>query len=69
MTNQTQMNKGFLRPAEACSYLSMGRTQLHNLHETDETFPRKIRLGRRCVGWTKAQLDEWLDLKTQEASQ
>lgn len=67
MNNYEHNQKGFMRPAEASIYLSVGRTQLHNLYQTDPSFPRKIRLGSRCVGWTKAQLDQWLSKKAEEA--
>ena len=68
MTKRTQITPAFYRPAEACAYLSMGRTQLHNLSEQDPTFPRKIRLGKRFVGWTKGQLDTWLSSKEPESN-
>ena len=56
-----QQQAAFLRPAAACSYLGMCRTQLHYISETDPTFPHKIRISSRCVGWTRKQLDTWLE--------
>lgn len=52
--------QAILRPAEACVYLSMSRTKLHFLSETDITFPRKIHFSSRCVGWRKESLDAWI---------
>jgi predicted DNA-binding transcriptional regulator AlpA len=52
-----------LRPAEACRYLGMSRTTLHQLHERDLSFPRKIVFTPRCVGWKKHSLDAWLAKK------
>lgn len=61
MFNQTDQN--ILRPAQACQYLGISRTSLHYLHEQDPTFPRKIRLGARAVGWRRESLDSWLEAK------
>ena len=66
MQPQAQPEQAFFRIADACRYLGMGRTKLHQLSETDADFPRKIRISPRCVGWTRAQLDVWLDAKLAE---
>jgi prophage regulatory protein len=55
--------QAFFRPADACAYLGVSRTKLHTLHETDSTFPRKVRMGLRCVGWRKEDIDSWLESK------
>jgi prophage regulatory protein len=65
---QHQPEQAFLRPADACRYLGIGRTKLHNLAELDATFPRKIRISPRCVGWTRCQLDTWLEAKQREVT-
>ncbi|MCL1476975.1 MULTISPECIES: AlpA family phage regulatory protein [unclassified Marinobacter] len=65
---QPQSEQAFLRPADACRYLGMGRTKLNNLAETDASFPRKIRISPRCVGWTVKQLDTWLEAKEREVA-
>ena len=52
-----------LRPAKACAYLGVSRTELHRLSENDPTFPRKIVLGPRCVGFRTVALDRWLAAK------
>ncbi|RBP69598.1 helix-turn-helix transcriptional regulator [Marinobacter nauticus] len=69
MQPQHQPEQAFFRIADACRYLGMGRTKLHDLSETDPTFPRKIRISSRCVGWTRGQLDAWLESKQAEVSQ
>jgi prophage regulatory protein len=66
MQPQHQPEQAFFRPADACKYLGIGRTKLHALSEYDASFPRKIRISPRCVGWTRAQLDSWLESKQQE---
>ena len=65
---QTSIEQAFYRPACACRYLGIGRTKLYTLSETDPDFPRKIRFGARCVGWTREQLDQWLSTKAAEAT-
>ncbi len=67
MTRRATTETSFMRPKVAGPYLGFGQTKLHQLHETDPTFPRKIRLSKRCVGWRKADLDEWLARKAAEA--
>lgn len=66
MQTQSKIQQTFYRPADACLYLGIGRTKLHNLSETEAGFPRKIRISPRCVGWTKTQLDTWLEAKQAE---
>jgi len=63
MQPQHQPEQAFFRPADVCQYLGIGRTKLQTLSETDADFPRKIRISPRCVGWTKGQLDTWLEAK------
>ena len=58
--------KAFYRPKSACAYLDIGRTKLYELMEYDANFPRPIRLSSRCIGWTRGQLDTWLDEKLAE---
>jgi prophage regulatory protein len=68
MQPHAQPEQAFFRPADACRYLGIGRTKLHNLAELDATFPRKIRISPRCVGWTRCQLDTWLEAKQREVT-
>lgn len=57
------IQQAFLRPATACAYLGISRTGLHRLSENDPTFPRKIVLSRRCVGYSFDSLTAWLAAK------
>lgn len=66
MQPQAQPDQAFFRPADAQKYLGIKKTKLRDLTETDPTFPRKIRISPRCVGWTRAQLDTWLASKQSE---
>ena len=65
--NPQQSQQAFFRPSDACQYLGIGRTKLHYLAELDPTFPSKIRISPRCVGWRRADLDQWLDRKAAES--
>ena len=56
--------QAFLRPADVCQYLSIGRTKLHTLEKSDPDFPPKTRISIRCVGWRKDQIDGWLQKKS-----
>ena len=52
-----------LRPAMACAFLGISRTTLHRLSENDPSFPRKIVLSKRCVGYIPDSLVSWLAAK------
>lgn len=67
VAKQANQSPAFLRPKLAAPYVGVGRTKLDELHETDPTFPRKIRYSNRCVGWRKADLDAWLEQKARQA--
>lgn len=62
-TLENGVNPALLRPATACAFLGISRTALHRLSETDPTFPRKIVLSKRCVGYRAASLAAWLATK------
>ena len=49
-----------LRSRQAASYLGISRTTLWRLEQSDPSFPRKIVITSRCVGWRKESLDSWL---------
>lgn len=57
------VKQAMLRPALASEYLGVSRTTLHRLSENDPTFPRKIVISRRCVGYRVDALDDWLAQK------
>lgn len=55
--------QAMLRPAAASKHIGVSRATLHRLSENDPTFPRKIVLSRRCVGYRTDALDSWLAQK------
>ena len=64
---QTTNATALLRPQSAAAYLGISRTGLHRLSETDPTFPRKIVLSSRCVGYRVESLTQWLMQKEGQA--
>lgn len=59
----SSVKQALLRPAMACAFLGISRTSLHRFSESDPTFPRKIVLSRRCVGYSAESLAAWLAAK------
>jgi prophage regulatory protein len=57
------IGQAMLRPSDASAFIGVSRTTLHRLSESDPTFPRKIVLSKRCVGYTKTSLKNWLAAK------
>lgn len=55
-----------LRPKAAAELLNISRTTLWRLSEFDPTFPRKIVISCRCVGWRREALLDWLKTKESE---
>lgn len=52
-----------LRPAQAAEYVGVSLRQLYNIAERDPEFPRKLVFSRRCVGYRRESLNEWLRKK------
>jgi predicted DNA-binding transcriptional regulator AlpA len=52
--------QAMLRPASACVFIGVSRTALHRLSENDPSFPRKIVISKRCVGYRTEALEGWL---------
>lgn len=57
------MTPSFLRPNQAAAYIGVSRRYLYKLSDSDPTFPRKIIITARCVGWRKEALDQWISCK------
>jgi len=62
---QTDATKELFRPADAAAYLGCSRSKLQHIAETDPTFPRKVRISSRHVGFLKSSIDRWLASKEQ----
>lgn len=57
------MQVHILRPKKAAPYCGFSLRTLYNVIERDPTFPPKIAISPRCVGWRKEDLDRWLRSK------
>lgn len=61
------LHPSILRPTDAAEYLGVSRRKLYEIAERDSDFPRKIVFSRRCVGWRREALDEYLQKKEHAA--
>ncbi|GGO81946.1 hypothetical protein GCM10011348_22130 [Marinobacterium nitratireducens] len=52
-----------LRPTHAANFISVSRATLYRIAKNDPTFPRKIRIGERCVGYRESDLSKWLEAR------
>ena len=48
-----------LRVADAVQKTGLSRSTIYRLLEAED-FPSPIRLSKRAIGWTEAQLNEWI---------
>ena len=53
-----------VRPSEAAALLGITREHLHALSKMPD-FPSKVVMGKRAVGWRIADLEAWIDSKTE----
>ena len=53
-----------VRPSDAAAVLSITREHLHKLSRMPG-FPSKVVMGKRAVGWRIADLEAWIDSKTE----
>ncbi|MBA4501844.1 helix-turn-helix transcriptional regulator [Marinobacterium marinum] len=59
ITQKTEL----LRTKAAAALLGVSTTTLWRLEQSDPTFPRKIVITSRCVGWRAESLLNWLEGK------
>ena len=48
-----------LRLPQVCQATGLCRSMIYQL-ESDQRFPRRIKLGVRAVGWVETEVQEWL---------
>ena len=48
-----------LRLPQVCKVTGLCRSMIYQL-ETEERFPRRIKIGVRAVGWVEGEVQEWL---------
>lgn len=57
------MTPAILRTKEAAKFVGVSESTLWRIQQTDPSFPRKIVLTKRCVGWKPEDLLQWLELR------
>ena len=63
---------GFMRaegPAGLCAYLSLSKHLLYSVMRNDPTFPPRICISTRCLGWRREAIDAWLEAKEHPAAE
>lgn len=55
-----ELEPAVLRVEDLKRYLGLGRTAIYALCDNDPSFPTRVQLGPRAVGWRRAEIDEWL---------
>ena len=48
-----------LRLPQVCKVTGLCRSMIYQL-ETDQRFPRRVKIGVRAVGWVEGEVQEWL---------
>lgn len=67
MNQKSESLSAILRPKDAAVYCAMSVSSLWRQEQRDPRFPAKIRFSARCVGYRRADLDEWLEAKAKRA--
>lgn len=55
-------SRKFLRIAEVCALLGVGRSTVYNLIEHNG-FPHPYQIGRRAVAWREGEVSNWMDMR------
>ena len=51
-----------IRLPEVCSVTGLCRSMIYQL-ESDQRFPKRIKIGARAVGWVEGEVQEWLAIQ------
>ncbi len=62
------MEQQILREKEILKVVGLSRTTVWR-KEKAGTFPRRVKLGARAVGWTRSSVEEWLQNLEEQAVQ
>jgi len=63
-----EMKSAILRPPQAAEYIGVTLRHLYTIAKNDPKFPVKIIFTKRCVGYRRESLDEYLKIKEAEGS-
>jgi prophage regulatory protein len=59
MSHDATKKEKFLRLPEVKTRTGLSRSTIYALIGQN-TFPRHVPLGMRCVGWLESEIDEWI---------
>lgn len=60
MTRQIDKSLRILRMKQLVERVNLSRATLYVLMSSDPTFPRKIRLTERSIGFLESEVDAWI---------
>lgn len=52
-----------IRAKEVMNMTGLSKSALYSLAREDETFPKRVQLGSRAIGWVKQEVVAWLKNK------
>ena len=55
-----------LRLPQVCKVTGLCRSMIYQL-ETEERFPRRVKISSRAVGWVEGEVQEWLAIRIQRS--
>jgi prophage regulatory protein len=67
MKTQTKITK-ITRVPEILEQLGISRSTLFRFEKYDSTFPKKIKIGPRAMGWLEPEIDAWILSRRAQAS-
>ena len=56
----SEAQPAILRLEDLIKYIGLGRSAVYKLGKTDPTFPKRVQLSDRAVGWRRSEIDEWV---------
>ncbi|MBN2808627.1 MAG: AlpA family phage regulatory protein [Deltaproteobacteria bacterium] len=62
MANPQEKTEQILRPKDLTLMLGISRTSLWRL-DRDDSFPKRVTLGARSIGWKLSEVESWLEQK------
>ena len=59
-------NLHVLRLPQVCEITGLCRSMVYQM-EAEERFPRRIKIGRRAVGWLEGEIVSWLSARIESS--
>lgn len=57
------MTKTIVNIKELSSLLGLSRATIYRLCESDQSFPSRVYLSKRRIGFKKKEIDEWIETR------